>query len=147
MKNIKILILFYVLAISQRAMSQMGPSFSFSSGSSSGYTGISIFFSAVNVPITTMNIIQFNKKDKSNAGFGIVTGLAQIAAGLIYKPDSGNNVFFPINLGLGSAALITSSLRLFQKNPKKNTMTTWNLYYVPMTTDKYGIGISLIRRI
>ncbi|MBI5540208.1 MAG: hypothetical protein HY951_09140 [Bacteroidia bacterium] len=149
MNRSKLLILFFILTISQNCFCQLGPTLNLSSGQGDNYKGSLLLFSALNVTITTLNIVNINNsgKLKSSAGFGIVTGLSQITYGLIYKPKTNNKEFVILNIGLGTATIVTSCLRLFKNKSNKSNATSWNLFYVPIETNKFGVGISLTRKI
>lgn len=76
--------------------------------------GSTIAFSTVNVAMNAGNIIHLNsKKKKSNAGFGVVTGLAQIANGIIFNEKEED--LKAIDVSVGAATVIFSSIRLLKK--------------------------------
>ena len=96
--------------------------------------------------------MNYNKpgQSKSNAGFGIVTGLCQVTYGLIYKddcPKTDRNTFLTLNVGLGTLAILTSTLRLLKKEHKNTNLTSWNLFYKPIKTNNFEIGIMMTRKI
>ncbi|MBL7919711.1 MAG: hypothetical protein JNJ40_05320 [Bacteroidia bacterium] len=73
-----------------------------------------IAFSTVNIAMNAGNIIHLNnKKKKSNAGFGVVTGLAQIANGVIFNEKEED--LKAIDVSVGTATVIFSSIRLLKK--------------------------------
>jgi hypothetical protein len=149
MKNIKLLILFCILIISKNCACQSGTSQNLSSAKNDNYTSASLLFSAVNVTISTMNILNIKKEGmvRSSAGYGVLTGISQIIYGLIYKPKLNSNEYVKLNIVLGCVTLSTSCFRLYKNASKKNKATSWNLYYVPFQTNKFGVGISLTRKI
>ena len=137
------------MTISQNCLCQI-PNLSLSGGNKNNSNGGSLVFAAINITMTSMNIMDISSHGKlrSTAGFGIVTGVSQITYGLIYQPETNRNEFMAINVGIGTATLLVSSWRLFKnKESKKNNATSWNLFFVPVKTDKFGVGISLTRKI
>ncbi|MBA3680111.1 MAG: hypothetical protein H0W73_02830 [Bacteroidetes bacterium] len=76
--------------------------------------GSTIIFSTINTAMNASNIIDFNNtKNRSNAGFGVITGCAQIANGLIFNEKEED--LKTIDLSVGAATVIFSSIRLLKK--------------------------------
>ncbi len=76
--------------------------------------GSTIAFSTVNMAMNAGNIVNLNnKKKKSNAGFGVVTGFAQIANGVIFNEKEED--LKAIDVSVGAATVIFSSIRLLKK--------------------------------
>jgi hypothetical protein len=150
--KLKFFLLYFILIISMNSFCQLGPTIGGDLSSGNNYKGTSLFFSAINATMTTLNIVNFNKegKSKENAGFGILTGICQISYGLIYKndcPASDRNVYLPLNVGLGLITVLTSVGRLFTKEAKKDKLTSLNLLYIPNNNKSIGIGFSLTRKL
>jgi hypothetical protein len=106
-----------------------------SGGNSSFYWSGTIFLTAINGTTTYFNIKKLHKHDKyrSNAIFGVLSGGAQTAFGVINMKAKTNYQEFAtgINLGVGLTTLVTSVIRLATKNPPKENNLTFNMIYLP----------------
>ncbi len=111
-----------------------------------------IFFSAINTAFITCNIIKLTQTDnsKSNAGFGIISGLTQATFGALLANNSNKDTktLATINIGFGLGAIVTSGLRLLKTSPPKNKAVAFNPFYLPKIDNaKAIIGLSFIARI
>lgn len=111
------------LALSSRAQNNI---IDIGSGSVSGPSkhselermGSTLIFSGVNLTLNTFTAINFKKKKKkSNAGFGIVCGAAQIANGVIFNEKEKD--LQSIDISIGAATIIFNTIGLFKKNKQK----------------------------
>jgi len=77
-----------------------------------------LVFSGVNMTLNTFTAINFNKKKKkSNAGFGIVCGAAQIANGVIFNEKEKD--LQPVDISVGAATVIFNTIRILKKNKQE----------------------------
>lgn len=80
--------------------------------------GSTLVFTGVNMTLNTFTAINFNKqKKKSNAGFGIVCGAAQIANGVIFNENEKD--LQPIDISVGAATIIFNTIRVFKKTKQE----------------------------
>ncbi len=90
---------------------------------------------AINATTTYFTIAKLHKYNshRSNGIFGIISGGAQIALGVVNINTDKKNAFIPtsINIGVGMTTLVTSIIRLSIKNPPKNDHISLNLIYIP----------------
>ena len=108
-------------------------------------TGGTLFLSSVNLTINTFNTMNFNdKKKKSNAGFGIITGLFQLSYGAMERNRDIN--ISSIDISLGAATIVYSSIRLFKKERKnhegKLSLTPY-FFKSPLIGKVNGISLKL----
>ncbi len=119
------------------------PAYSSSNNKELERAGSTILFSGVNITIDTFGAFNFNNtKKKSNAGFGIITGAAQITNGIIFNEKEED--LKTVDISLGAATVIFNSIRLFSKQ-KKETDAKLSLAPVFLKAPFYGkiTGLSL----
>lgn len=115
---------FLVLTLAAKAqdigMSLSGSGLTGSSSTNKEFerAGSTIAFSSVNLIMNAGNVIHLNnKKKKSNAGFGVITGCAQIVNGVIFNEKEED--LKTIDVSVGAATVIFSSIRLLKKQKNK----------------------------
>ncbi|MEO6301668.1 MAG: hypothetical protein ABIP51_00720 [Bacteroidia bacterium] len=107
--------------------------------------GGTLFLSSLNLTVNTFNTVNFNnKKKKSNAGFGIITGLVQFSYGVMNsntEPD-----LSAVDISLGAATIVYSSIRLFKKerkNHEEKLSLTPYFFKSPLIGKLNGISLKL----
>lgn len=76
-------------------------------------SGSTLIFSGINVSLNTYNAVNIgSKKKRSNAGFGIISGMAQIANGVIYNEKETD--LKTIDVSMGTATALFSAFCLMQ---------------------------------
>jgi hypothetical protein len=79
-----------------------------------------IIFSSINLGMISINALDFkNHKESSNAGFGIITSVTQIAYATIYEENQ--STLQVIDLSLGTSTAIFSAICLLKKDKKKSS--------------------------
>lgn len=78
-----------------------------------------IIFSSINLGMISINALDLkNHKESSNAGFGIITGVTQIAYTTIYEEKQPNLQM--IDLSFGASTALFSAICLLKKDKKKS---------------------------
>jgi hypothetical protein len=79
-----------------------------------------IIFSSINLGMINVIALDIkNHKENSNAGFGIITGVTQIAYATIYEENQ--STLQVIDLSLGGSTAIFSTICLLKKDKKRST--------------------------
>jgi hypothetical protein len=75
-----------------------------------------LLFSTVNSAAITINLMRFNRKNRqtsTNQGFVILTGIAQLAYGVISSErDRTRKILNGVNTGIGISTIVVSILRM-----------------------------------
>lgn len=100
-------------------------------GKGDGYAVTSFIFTGINGTITAFNLLNFNKeKNKTNAGFALITGLSQIVFCSIYSDHTKSQIGLDIlNYSVGSATAVIGSIRLFKKKKAQSSVTLFPYSY------------------
>ncbi len=102
-----------------------------------------IIFSSINTSMNTINFLVLKKqKEKSNAGFGIITGLTQLTYGAIYDKEKSLQA---INVSYGSATIIFSVICLLKKERKKEKKLVLTSYSpkIPLIGSYTGLSLNI----
>ena len=122
---------------------------------SRGYGLSSALFSAANVSLGAINVLQMSRERRTKAipFFGIVTGAGQVILGAIMMPreivtangnqtNESEKILSLINIGLGSTTMILSMWNLVTIPEQTLPVVGWNMYCV--ATPGGGVGVRLI---
>ncbi|NTW31453.1 MAG: hypothetical protein HGB12_02315 [Bacteroidetes bacterium] len=115
-------------------------------GTNVNYQTGTILLTTINTALTTMNLAGINPKwqSKYTQGVAILTGASQLVYG-IYQSRSDFSSLNLVNIGAGTATIITNSILLYNKlKPRKKT-TTWNLYYLPSKNNNFEFGFQIVK--
>jgi hypothetical protein len=107
----------------------------------------------MNIAFNAVNILQIRNGASSPAVgvFSLWTGGASIFLGAWHihgRADLKNQsqkTISMINIGLGSSAVILGIINLSSNRPRKNKSLAWNIYSLPGSRKKPGIGFSLTK--
>lgn len=135
MKTILIAAIYILLASSDYCKGQNLLTGLNSSSDGDNYKVNSFVFTGKNATMATFNIININKegKSKTNGGFAILTGLAQIIFCGIYS-EKAEKGFSILNYTMGTATAVIGGIRLFKKDRKQKDLTLYP-YSFPTKTD------------
>jgi len=108
-------------------------------------------FTLINGTTTTFNILKIRKpnspdKYKSNAIFGIISGVMQTGIGLGNISAKYRNAYIPksVNICFGAATIATSIIRLARKTPKKDSKIGYHLFYLPnFGSTGFALGLNI----
>jgi len=111
------------------------------------YKGTTIIFSAINIPLTTINIINLCNKKGQNGfeGFIILSGIAQLITTSLYSVNS-DKAYTVDNVLTGTAVIVTSSMSLILNKNKKSKISL-NLNTLPIDNKTFVFGLRLTKQL
>ncbi len=125
-------------------------------GVTSSYSNATIFTSAFNFSVTTLNAIQLSKKTESKylPIVGLASGVGQLILGIANYPTSTqvSGVKYVnsdrlnhslLNIGLGASTMILSGLNLAQHKTVKQKSFNWALQSMPIGKNEMALGVGM----
>lgn len=125
-------------------------------GVTNSYSNSTIFTSAFNLSVTTLNAIQLSKRTESKylPIVGLASGAGQLILGITNYPNSRqvSGVQYVnsdrlnhslLNIGLGATTLVLSGLNLAQQKPVKEKSFKWALQPMPISKNEIALGVGM----
>ncbi len=125
-------------------------------GVTNSYSNSTIFTSAFNLSVTTLNTIQLSKRTESKylPIVGLASGAGQLILGITNYPKSRkvSGVKYVnsdrlnhslLNIGLGATTMILSGLNLAQQKTIKEKPFKWALQGMPMSKNEFALGVGM----
>ncbi|HET6996056.1 MAG TPA: hypothetical protein VFI06_13780 [Chitinophagaceae bacterium] len=119
-----------------------------------GYGASSGVVAGGNIAISVIQLSNWSGQGKGLAVAGLISGTGQIILGAVNIKKPGQSVSYSrqnnlsyVNIGLGTATLLTSALNLAMNKKNKQPKNAFNLYSYPNYANSISFGFAFSRRI